>query len=90
MFLQDIQDNASVFPIALNKDVILKLCQLHNLDLKYAIKDTLWHEAGHGIYRFLSDLYNMPKDEEECVEEFARDKEDSILFRILDSYMINY
>lgn len=86
MFLADIQDNASVFPIALNKKVISKLCKDKD-DLIRGIKGTLWHEAGHGIYRFLEDVMDMPEDEEDCVEEFARYREVSELFDILQDYM---
>ena len=86
MFLQDLQDNASVFPIALNKKVISKLCK-DKYDLIRGIKGTLWHEAGHGIYRYLEDIIDMPEDEEDCVEKFARYRENSELFDILQDYM---
>lgn len=86
MFLGDIQDNASVFPIALNKKVISKLCKDKD-DLIRGIKGTLCHEAGHGIYRFLEDVMDMPEDEEDCVEEFARYRDVSELFDILQEYM---
>ena len=89
MFLRSIQDNASVFPIALNKKVIDNLCK-DKYDLIRCIKTTLWHEAGHGIYDFLSDIYEMPDNEEDCVEEFARHKELSDLYDILKAYMSEY
>lgn len=94
MFLGEIQDNASIFPIALNKKVISELCKEDSYDeysyrneLMYGIRGTLWHEAGHGIYRYLEDFYEMPEDEEDCVEEFARYREVSELFDILQDYM---
>ena len=87
MFLGDMQDNASVFPIALNKDLILELCQEQGYDLGESIEGTLLHEIGHGLYRYLADFYEMPDDEEDCVEEFARYKNDSDLFHILEDYM---
>lgn len=90
MFLGDIQDNASIFPIALNKKYILKLCEKGGILLDDAIEGTLWHEAGHGIYRFLQDLYELDEDEEDVVEEFARYREDSYLFKVLQDYMKNY
>ena len=86
MFLNTIQDNASVFPIALNKDVINNFAKGDKEELVYAIRGTLWHEAGHGIYEFLNDVYELD-DEEETVEEFARYKEDSYLFDVLQDYM---
>lgn len=89
MFLQDLQDNASVFPIALNREAIEKITKEEDLDLRDGIEGTLWHEAGHGIYRFLEDIIDMPEDEEDCVEEFARYKENSELFDILQEYMNN-
>lgn len=90
MFLADIQDNASVFPIALNKEAISRLSE-DKEDLIDGIRGTLWHEAGHGIYSFLRDMgYEMPSDEEECVEDFARYVEYSRLFGILDDYMKDY
>ena len=85
MFLADIQDNASVFPIALNKKAIKEICKDRD-DLIRGIKTTLWHEAGHGIYNFLADMYEMPENVEDCVEEFARYRESSELFDVLQNY----
>ena len=87
MFLGEIQDNASMFPIALNKNQILNLCEKYDILLDDAILGTLWHEAGHGIYRYLQDFYDLDEDEEEVVEEFAREQEDSYLFKALQDYM---
>ena len=94
MFLNSIQDNASVFPIALNKKILIDFAKEESYDeysyrdeLMYGIRGTLWHEAGHGIYGYLEDFYEMPEDEEECVEEFARYGESSELFDILQDYM---
>ena len=90
MFLADIQDNDRVFPIALNKEAISRLSE-DKEDLIDGIRGTLWHEAGHGIYSFLRDMgYEMPPDEEECVEDFARYVEDSVLYGILEDYMKDY
>ena len=72
MFLGEIQDNASVFPIALNKDYILDYCKDDKEELVYAIRGTLWHEAGHGILNYLEDFYDFDGDEEYWVEDFAR------------------
>ena len=70
VFLNSIQDNASIFPIALNKKEILNYCKDNITELTYAIRGTLWHELGHGIFNFLNDVYNLDDlDEEETVEE---------------------
>ena len=87
MFLNSIQDDASVFPIALNKDYILNNVD-DKTDLVYAIRGTLWHEAGHGIFNYLEDMYDLSAlGEEEVVEEFARYMEDSELYDILQQYV---
>ena len=87
MFLGEYQDNASVFPIALNKDYILNNCE-DKQDLVYGIRGSIWHEAGHGIFRYLNDFYNLDDlDEEEVVEDFAKYQEDSELFNILTQYI---
>ena len=97
MFLGDIQDNASVFPVALNRKAIEEYCKenssddsSYNNELIYGIRGTLWHEAGHGIYDYLSEFYEMPEDVEKCVEEFARNVEHSELFEILQDYMSDF
>ena len=94
MFLNSIQDNASVFPIALNKKYILKYCEEetdnnddYNYELMYAIRGTLWHEAGHGILNYLEDFYDFEGDEEDWVEDFAEFEESSDLFKMLQDYM---
>lgn len=83
MFLNSEQDDASVFPIALNKksiisttEEIVKETPFANYDseLYLSIKSTLAHEVGHGIFEYLNDIYDLDEyDEEEIVEEFARD-----------------
>ena len=94
MFLNSIQDNASVFPIALNKKILVDFAKEESYDeysfkeeLMYGIRSTLWHEAGHGIYGYLEDFYELDEDEEDVVEEFARYQEDSYLFDVLQDYM---
>lgn len=94
MFLRTEQDDASVFPVALNKDALINGSNELSYDdyslkneLTYAIRGTLWHEAGHGIFDFLSDIYYLDDlDEEDIVEEFAEYGEDSELFNILVQY----
>lgn len=77
MFLASEQNNSSVFPIVINPKVIYNYLKKtddvdnHNY-LVWAIKSTLWHEVGHGIVAYLSDVYDFDWDEEEVVEEFAR------------------
>jgi hypothetical protein len=39
--------------------------------ITWGVKSTLWHEVGHGIVAYLSDVYDFDWDEEEVVEEFA-------------------
>ena len=80
MFLNSMQDNASVFPIALNKNAILEYSEEDVMELTYAIRGTLTHEVGHGLFEFLNDVYDLDDlDEEKTVEEFARDYEDGFL-----------
>ena len=98
MFLNSEQDNASIFPIALNKNALINGSKelsydkySSNNELTYALRGTLWHEAGHGIFRFLSDIYYLDDlDEEETVEEFAEYQEESELFDILAQYNREY
>lgn len=88
MFLNSMQDDASVFPIALNKDAILK----YGDDVYLDVKSTLAHEVGHGLFEFLNGVYDLDDyDEEDLVEEFARDYcdnylDDNELFAILNHY----
>ncbi len=77
MFLASEQDNASVFPIVVNPKVIYNYAKRNGYKndhdfLVWAVKSTLWHEVGHGIVSYLSDVYDFSWDEEEVVEEFAR------------------
>ena len=76
MFMGSIQDNASVFPIVLNAkcmyDYLKKTGDENDLGyITWGVKSTLWHEVGHGIASYLSDMYDFDWDEEEVVEEFA-------------------
>ena len=93
MFLNSIQDNASVFPIALNKEAILNNVE-DNSELNLAIDTTVAHEAGHGIFNYLEDFYDLEDaNEEDVVEEFARDYYDNVLadntlYRLLLDYQI--
>ena len=92
MFLASEQDNASVFPIALNKELILK----ESDDLDYDIKSTIAHEVGHGIFNFLNDIYELDNlNDEYIVEEFGRDYASGILqggelMNILEQYQEDY
>lgn len=92
MFLNSEQDNASVFPIALNKELILQ----ESNDLDYDIKSTIAHEVGHGIFEFLNDIYDLDDlNEEYIVEEFGRDYamgiyEGNELMNILERYLEDY
>lgn len=79
MFFSSIQDNASVFPIGLNKKMICDESE-NTTDVYYGIVGTLSHEVGHGIFRYCNDILDLDDlDEEEVVEEFARDYEDNYL-----------
>ena len=88
MFLNSIQDDASVFPIALNKKLIIKGSEDFT-DLIYNIRGTLAHEVGHGLFEYLNDIVDLDDlDEEDVVEDFAycyedRCLDDSELYRIL-------
>lgn len=76
MFLNSLQDDASVFPIALNKQSI----KANGDDLRMDIKSTIAHEVGHGLFQYLNDVFELDElDEEEVVEEFARDYCDNLL-----------
>lgn len=92
MFIGSEQDNASVFPIALNK----KLLITESEDLDYDIKCTIAHEVGHGIFNFLNDVYDLDDlNEEYIVEEFGLDYamgiyEGNDLMNILEDYMEEY
>lgn len=76
MFLSSEQDDASVFPIVLNPkamyNALLDISDtIEHRDIVGAVKSTLWHEVGHGIVSYLSDVFDFDWDEEEVVEEFA-------------------
>ena len=91
IFCRDIQDNASVFPIYINKNEIYKILSEDNLEMdaseiKYAIEGTLWHEAGHGIIDYLAYEYDFD-DEEETAEDFAQYKENSDLASALQDWV---
>lgn len=76
MFVGEEQDNASIFPIALNKKSIIE----YGYDLDYDVETTIAHEVGHGIFRYLNDIYDLDEyNEEDIVEDFARDYSDNIL-----------
>lgn len=80
MFFNSIQDNASVFPIGLNKDMICKESE-NTTDVYYGIVGTLAHEVGHGIFGYCNDMLDLDDlDEEKVVEEFAEDYEDNCLY----------
>ncbi len=95
VFLNNIQDNASVFPIALNKDAIIKGSEKYDVELDTAILTTVAHEVGHGIFEYLEDFYDLEEaDEESVVEEFARDYYDNnlsnnTLYRLLLDFNID-
>ena len=95
LFLNSIQDNASTFPIWLNKEAIINGSKEFEYDgLDIAIMTTIAHEVGHGIFNYLEDFYELDRSEEEdMVEEFARDYYDNnladdTLYKILQDYMI--
>ena len=76
MFLASEQTEAKVFPIVVNPKVVYDYAESngHNNNhdfIVWAIESTLWHEVGHGIVAYLSDMYDFDWDEEEVVEEFA-------------------
>ena len=76
MFLNSLQDDASVFPIALNKQSIKE----NGYDLRMDIKSTIAHEVGHGLFQYLNEMLDLDElDEEIVVEEFARDYCDNLL-----------
>lgn len=89
MFLNSEQDNASIFPIALNIDSIKE----NGEDLFLDIKSTIAHEVGHGIFQYLNDIYELDDlDEEDVVEEFGRDYCDNMLdynklYNLLQQYI---
>lgn len=95
MFLNSVQDNASVFPIALNKDAIIKGSEEYDVDLDTSILTTVAHEVGHGLFGYLEDFYDLEDaNEEDVVEEFARDYydnnlSDNTLYRLLLDYQIS-
>lgn len=78
MFLANEQDNASIFPIAINPNAMYQWYKDNGYDtishgeMVYAVKSTLWHEVGHGIVSYLSDIFEFDWDEEDVVEEFAQ------------------
>lgn len=92
MFVGEEQDDASVFPIALNKKIIIE----YGEDLSYDIESTIAHEVGHGIFRYLNDIYDLDEyNEEDIVEDFARDYSDNILdnnelMEILNYYLKDF
>ena len=76
LFLSSEQDDASVFPIVLNPkamyNALLDISDtIERRDIVGAVKSTLWHEVGHGIVSYLSEVFDFDWDEEEVVEEFA-------------------
>lgn len=94
MFVNSVQDNASVFPIALNKELIINKSDEYEVDLDTAILTTIAHEVGHGLFEYLEDFYDLEDaNEEDVVEEFARDYydnnlSDNTLYRLLLDYQI--
>ena len=94
MFVNSAQDNASVFPIALNKELIIGKSDEYEVDLDTAILTTIAHEVGHGLFEYLEDFYDLENaNEEDVVEEFARDYydnnlSDNTLYRLLLDYQI--
>ena len=75
VFYNEIQDAADVFPIAINIPFLYKECKKDKYlkdDLPYHIEKTIWHEAGHGIFEYLYDVFDLEDlDEEKVVEEYA-------------------
>ena len=66
MFLATEQTDAKIFPVVLNSK-LLKTSDPEEIEL------TLAHEVGHGIFTYLSDIYDASDlDEEEVVEDFAQ------------------
>lgn len=76
VFASSVQDDVSVFPIALNIKLFYNCIEngrLHYDDLPYEIEKTIAHEVGHGILGILDDVFNIDNlDEEKEVEQFAR------------------
>ena len=75
VFYNEIQNAADVFPIAINIPFLYRECKKDKYlkdDLPYHIEKTIWHEAGHGIFEYLYDVFDLEDlDEEEVVEEYA-------------------
>ena len=74
VFLRSIQDDAHIFPIALNKDIILKFANGDVRTVCDQIIVTLAHEVGHGISFLIDDVIDLSDyDMEQIVEDFAED-----------------
>ena len=98
VFYNEIQDNASVFPIAINIPFLYKEVvsgELDKDDLPYHIEKTIWHEVGHGLFEYLNDVFELDDlDEEQIVEEYAcyqmGEINNSELVAILNSYVLEF
>ncbi len=90
MFLNTEQTSADVFPIALNKKSLLENA---DGDLYLAVKSTIAHEVGHGLFEYLNDIYDLDDlNEENEAEQFGRDYCDHMLdhnelMHVLEQFM---
>ena len=61
VFCNEIQDNASEFPMSINTEYLYKQCLNDDYmfyDLRYHIEKSIWHEIGHGIQNYLYPDYD--------------------------------